>query len=580
MIQLRRQTSCSPARVSVVLGCCLLAFALLLSGAVLRTFVQSDLLESEAVKRYLGKSDLDGERGRLLDRNGRPLAASGITYSVHVNPRLFRSQLTGDQPQSEPLLPLLANWLDIEVAELDEKLQRDSGFAYLRKGISPEQRQHLAGLLRERGIAHIGFEAYHERYYPSAQEAAHLIGFIDHQQTGREGLEALLQPRLAPQPGFSRYIKSQDGQAVEIIDERSPANGEDIWLTIDARLQYLASAALANIVERHDAESASLVMIDAYTGEVLVMANFPSYNPNMRTGNPDHRRNRVVQDTFEPGSTMKPIITALAIESGLVKPETMLATGKPLVIGRNVIKDEKIDTDISVQEMIMRSSNNGAGRIAGMIDDDAMWQGYRNFGFGDRVLLSLPGETPGRLRHYSQWKPIDKASMSWGYSLSSNLLQLARAYAVFANGGRLVAPRLVVDENEKTPEPLQIISPKTATAMVQIMETVTSDKGTAPRARISGYRVAGKTGTALKWSDENTDYSSNVYQSMFVGLAPASDPRFVGAVFVDTPRRNGYYGGTVAAPVFARIMEHALRLYSVPPDLSTAPDGSFTAMVR
>ena len=578
MIQLR-QTACSRARVNLVLGCCLLAFALLLSGAVWRTFVQSDLLESEAVKRYLGQTDLDGERGRLLDRNGRPLAASGITYSVHVNPKLFRRWLAGqEQPRQRLIVETLAAGLGVDADDLREKLQRQSGFAYLRKGISPEQGDRLAAALREQGIVHVGFEAYHERYYPSAHEASHLVGFIDHQHAGREGLEALLQSRLAPQPGFSRYIKAQDGQAVEIIDAHPPANGEDIRLAIDARLQYLASAALANIVERHDADSASLVLLDARTGEVLALANFPSYNPNMRTGNPDHRRNRVVQDTFEPGSTMKPVITALAIEAGLIEPETMLATGEPLVVGRNVIKDDKIDSDISVQEMIMRSSNNGAGRVAQMLADEAMWEGYKSFGFTGREILSLPGETPGVLRHYSQWKPIDKVSMAWGYSLSANLLQLARAYTVFASGGLLLTPRLVIDE--KTPEPPRITSPQTAAAMVRMMETVTSDKGTAPRARISGYRVAGKTGTALKWGEDNSDYSNKVYQSLFVGLAPASDPRFVAAVFVDSPRRNGYYGGTVAAPVFARIVEHALRLYSVPPDLGGEPAAQFTAMAQ
>ena len=571
MIQLR-QTACSQLRVRFVLGCCLLAFALLLAGAVWRTFVQSDLLESEAVKRYLGKVDLHGERGRLLDRNGRPLAASGLTYSAHVNPRLFRRWLEGqEEGQRQQIIEQLAGRLQIEAGSLREKLHRDSGFAYLRKGISPERRDRLQSAMRARGIVHVGFEQYHERYYPSAHEAAHLIGFIDHRQIGREGLEALLDDRLAPQPGFSRYIKSQDGQAVEIIDRRPPVDGSDVWLTIDARLQYLASAALADIIERHDADSASLVMLDARTGEVLAMANAPSYNPNMRTGNPAARRNRVVQDTFEPGSTMKPVIAALAIDAGLVDPDTVLETSKPLVVGRRAIKDEKIDSDITVQEMIMRSSNNGAGRIAQMLDDEQMWQGYRQFGFGGPQILALPGETPGLLHHHSQWKPIDKVSMSWGYAVSTNLLQLARAYAIFAGAGRMVAPRLLADE--QAPAPVRIVSPHAAAAVVRMLETVTSDRGTAPRARISGYRVAGKTGTARKHSQDNSDYSKKIYQSLFVGLAPASDPRFVCAVFVDTPRRNGYYGGTVAAPVFARIVEHALRLYSVPPDLPPSPAG-------
>ncbi len=565
MMQKRRIHSDS-WRVQAILVLCILAFACLFGGGVYRVEVDSAKLETEGLKRYLGKDALYGGRGSLLDRNGRPVAASGLTYDAHINPRLFRAWERGeDEDDVAGMRALLAFEFGIQPQKLAAILERDSGFVYLQKRLAPQRIEQLRALR----LPHVGYDEYWERYYPSAHETAHLVGYTslgdDLRQVGKEGVEAMLEPALAPRDGYVRFLRTGKGRRVEILEEIQASDGADIGLTIDTRLQYFASAALANIVERHDADSASLILMDVRTGEILTMANVPTFNNNTREGPSASRRNRSVTDMFAPGSTMKPIVAALAIEQGLVNPSTMLSLSEPLRIGKKSFDDPKMPDDITVQEMIMRSSNEGVVRVVQMLEDKTMWEGLHSFGFGSGKMLGLKGEAGGVLHHYAKWKPIEKATLGYGYNISANLLQLARAYAALGNRGFLPQPHLVSGTGPYPQRP--IISAGTARAAMAMLETVVaSDKGTARRARIPGYRVAGKTGTVLRRKPEGKGYETDKYQSIFVGVAPASNPRFVSAVFVDNPKRDGYYGGLVAAPIFSRVMGHALRLYAVLPD--------------
>ncbi len=563
---LERSTTCPPWRIKLIIALCTTALLVLLAGALWRSLVQGDMLIQQSDKRYIDSINLQGERGVIWDRNGRPLAISAVVYSAFINPILFTRWARGKSTKAHSeAVANIARSMQIDDEKLRGILARNIGFAYLRHSISPEEMQ----LIGSRKLPHLRFERRYRRFYPAAQEAAHITGFTDHTGKGQAGIEGAEHGKLAPQEGELLVLRTASGEVLEQFKEVPAVNGRDVVLTIDARLQYYASVALSRTVEKHNATSGALILMDALNGEIMAMANVPTYNPNSGKSSTVERRNRAIQDLFEPGSTIKPLLAAIAMEEDLIEPGTVLKTARPIRFGRYTVKDKKIDTDLSVGEILMRSSNVGAVRIAELLDDQKMYQGYSNLGFSPQVLLGLPGEITGVLRDYESWRPVEKATMAYGYGLSVNLLQLTRAYAAIGNKGLLPRPTIVRGGPGSNPK--QVLSAATATSILRLLENVVSTKGTAPKASISGYRVAGKTGTTHKRKDGVKGYDQSRYQSVFVGMAPASSPRFICAVMIDEPTQNGYYGGTVAAPVFSELMSHALRMYSIPPDQQNEP---------
>ena len=399
---------------------------------------------------------------------------------------------------------------------------------------------------------------------------AHVVGFTDVDEAGQEGIELAAQAELAGRPGSRRVIKDRLGQIVEDIESVSAArDGRDVVLAIDARIQSLAYSELKRAVEAHRAKGGGIVIVDSGTGEVLALANLPSYNPNNRArlvG--DQIRNRAVTDSFEPGSTLKPFTVALALESGRVSPTTKIDTAPgTLTIGSATIRDAHPVGSLTVEQVIQKSSNVGAAKIALALPAETIWSMFDGIGLGASPRLGFPGEAVGKVRPYKTWRPIEQATMSYGHGISVSLVQLARAYTVFARDGDLVPLSLLKVDGPPAGKPL--ISQKTVASIRSMLELAVEPSGTAPRARIMGYRVAGKTGTAHK--QEHGGYAIDKYHSSFVGFAPASRPRLVIAVMIDEPSAGQYYGGQVAAPVFANVMAGALRILGVAPDVPMKP---------
>jgi len=405
----------------------------------------------------------------------------------------------------------------------------------------------------------------YRRYYPGGEVTAHVIGFTGVDDTGQEGIELAQQATLGGKPGSRRVIRDRLGRIVEDVESiRSGQDGSDLALSIDSKIQSLAYGALKSAVERHRAKAGAVIVVDSRSGEVLALANVPSYNPNNRarlTG--AQLRNRVITDLFEPGSTLKPFTVAAAIETGKVSRSTLVNTAPgSLSFARYTIRDVHPAPALTVADVLARSSNVGAARIALDLPREAMWDLYRRVGFGAAPELGFPGAAAGRLRHYKTWRPVEQATLGYGMGISLSLAQLARAYTVFARDGELVALTLVKTGAAVSGE--KVLSAEAARAVRVMLEQAVQPSATGPRARIAGWRVAGKTGTAHK--QENGAYAPDKYLASFVGLAPVSAPRLVVAVMIDEPSAGQHYGGTVAAPVFAQVMQGALRLLAVPHD--------------
>ena len=404
----------------------------------------------------------------------------------------------------------------------------------------------------------------YRRYYPDAEVTAHLLGFTDVDDNGKEGIELALQDKLAGKPGSQRVIKDRRGHIVEDVESiRAPKPGSDLALSLDNKMQYLAHREIKLAVEHHRAKAGSIVVLDAKSGEVLALANWPSYNPNNRAKSGIAvMRNRAVTDLFEPGSTMKPFAVAAALEAGKVKVGSIIHTGSGvLTIGGRKIHDTHPETVLTVGQVIQKSSNVGTAKMALALPPEVFWRSLNEAGFGGQTGSGFPGEASGKLRDYRKWLPIEQATMSYGNGISVNLLQLARAYTIFANNGELKPVSLF--KQDAPPVGRSVYSPATALAVRDMLELVVKPGGTAPLAQIPGYRVAGKTGTAHKL--EGGRYV-NRYIASFVGMAPASDPRLIVAVMVDEPEGENYYGGQVAAPVFSNVMGSALRMLDIPHD--------------
>lgn len=516
--------------------------------------LNNDFLQRKGESRYSRVVDIGASRGMIVDRNNEPLAISTPVESVAASP--------GDVDAEPAELRKLAQLLGIGNDELRTRLSDTKReFVYLKRQLPPEQAERVVQL----GIPGIFLQREHRRYYPAGDVMAHIIGFTGVDDKGQEALELAFEESLAGKPGSRRVIRDRLGRIVEDVESiRVPQEGQRLTLSIDARIQYLAFRELKAAVVANRAKAGGIVVLDAESGEILAMANLPTYNPNNR-GKLDAQRmrNRVVTDLFEPGSTLKPFTAAAALEAGLFQPGTVIQTAPgQMTIGNRTIQDAHPQGALTVAQVIQKSSNVGAAKMGLALSSETLWSMFSRAGFGTMPRSEFPGEVSGRLRTYKTWKPIEQATMSYGYGLSVSLLQLARAYTMFASDGVLRPVTLL--KRDGPVQGTRVIAASTALAVRKMLEMAAQPGGTAPGAQVSGYTVAGKTGTAHKLEGKN--YALHRYVASFVGMAPASQPRIVIAVMIDEPTAGQYYGGAVAAPVFSQVAAGTLRLLAVPPD--------------
>ncbi|HEY5862605.1 MAG TPA: penicillin-binding protein 2 [Casimicrobiaceae bacterium] len=539
-------------RAPVVFGVLGLVFAGLLGRALYLQSVDNDFLQERGAARFSREIELPAHRGRVVDRSGDVLAVSTPVKSLWTFPDKF------DATPAE--LAALARVLETTPAKLTARVAANEDYSVLAKQIPPEQAARAMALK----IKGLNEQNEYRRYYPGGEVAAQIVGFTGDRDAGQEGIELAQQAWLAGQPGSRRVIINRRGDAVEDVAAiRAPQAGRDLALSIDSRLQYVAFRELKAAVEKFGAKAGGVVVIDTRTGEILALANLPTYNPNARNKVARERmRNRALTDVFEPGSTMKPFSFATALETGKLRPDSVIHTeAGALTIGPNTIHDAHPAGPLTVEQVIQKSSNVGAAKIALSMPAETMWHAFSDAGFGTPPRTGFPGEVAGRLRPAKTWKPIEQATMSYGHGLSVNLVQLARAYTIFATDGELKPVTLFKTDGPVAGRP--VVSPQTARAVRKMLEMATLPGGTAPKAQVPGYRVAGKTGTARKL--EGRAYTTK-YVASFVGFAPASNPRLVVAVMLDEPSGGAYYGGDVAGPVFSNVTGAALRMLGVPTD--------------
>ncbi|HYX62613.1 MAG TPA: penicillin-binding protein 2 [Burkholderiales bacterium] len=546
-------------RARALLAGLLVAFAALSMRALYLQAVNTDFLQEKGVARYSRVLEVPATRGRILDRQGEALAVSTPVQSVWAIP--------ADVEPGRDARRKLAALLRLTPAELERKLGDSSrDFVYVKRQVAPETASAIARL----GLRGVYEQQEFRRYYPAGEVAAHVIGFTGVDDTGQEGVELAYQDVLAGRSGSRRVIKDRLGQVIEDVESiRAAQDGRDLTLSIDSKMQSLAYSSLRDAVRLHHAKAGALVVLDVRSGEILALVNVPSFNPNNRsrlTG--AQLRNRAVTDLFEPGSTLKPFTIAAALESGRVTPGTLVPTAPgSMSLARYTIRDVHPAAVLTVAQVLQKSSNVGAAKLALSMPGELMWELFRRVGFGMAPELGFPGAAAGKLRNYRTWRPIEQATMAYGHGISLSLVQLARAYTVFARDGELVPLSLVKTGAEASGE--KVLSAQTAREVRAMLELAVQPGGTGPRARIMGYRVAGKTGTAHK--EENGHYAAERYIASFVGLAPASAPRVVVAVMIDEPGADDYYGGSVAAPVFAQVTQGVLRLLGVPYDAPLEP---------
>jgi cell division protein FtsI (penicillin-binding protein 3) len=545
-------------RQRFVLGVLLAGFAILIGRSVYLQSVRNDFLGDQGRARYERVIDISATRGRITDRQGNMLAVSTPVKSLWAIPE--------DAQLNPAQLRELANYLEMDVRELTRKLASDKDFIYVKRQLPPEVADRIAALK----FPGLHLQNEYRRYYPSGETTSHLLGFTGMEDAGQEGIELAYNTALTGEAGSRRVIKDRRGNIIEDVQSvRAPREGKDITLAIDDKIQYLAYSMLKRAVTENQAKAGSVVVLDVRTGEVLALANLPTYNPNNRAKLVGAQlRNRSITDTFEPGSTMKPFIAALAMESGNVRFNTPIQTapGK-MKIGSATISDAHAHGVLTVAEVIQKSSNIGIAKLALGMKAEDIWGTFQTLGFGTPVKLGFPGESAGRLRAPKTWKPIEQATMAYGHGMSVTLMHMARAYQVFARDGDMLPISLTKLEGPP-PSGTQVFSPQTAREVRTMLEMAVQPGGTAPQAQIPGYRVAGKTGTAHKIEGGNY---VNKYVSSFVGFAPVSDPQIIVAVMIDEPSAGQHYGGAVAAPVFAEIMGNSLRALGTKPDAQLKP---------
>lgn len=536
-----------------------LAFIGLCARAAYVQVFGNDFFQRQGEVRFTRTLELPANRGRVLDRNGLILASSVAAQSIWAIPE--------DVEKDDPKLARAAKLLDLKQADLKKLLSNeDKTFVWVKRQVDEPVARQVEAL----GIKGIYLRKDYKRQYPEGEAAAHVVGFTNVEDLGQEGVELAFNKQLSGTPGSRRVIKDRLGRVVEDVrDVIPPVDGPDLQLSIDSKVQFFAHQKLTEAVKLHKAKAGSVVVMDVQSGEVLALANYPSYNPNQRrnlTG--EQLRNRALTDTFEPGSTMKPFIAALALEKGLVRPESIIQTAPGrMTIGGSTITDTHPHGAMSVIEVIQKSSNVGTVKMAMQMQPREMWENFKQVGLGQKPDVPFPGAVSGRLRAYKSWRPIEQATMSYGYGLSTSLFQLAQAYTVFARDGELI-PATMVHKTELAHGP-RVYSAKNALAVRHMLHLVTGPGGTASKAQVMGYTTGGKTGTAHK--QEGKGYADKKYRGFFVGLAPIEQPRIVVAVMIDEPSAGQYYGGLVAAPVFSETVQQTLRILGVTPDMSVKP---------
>ena len=552
------------SRLSLVIAFfALFAISLFARAVQLQVFTK-DFLNQQADTRHLRTEKISAHRGSITDRHGEPLAISTPVDSVWANP----SELVSAVDR----VPDLARLLNLDAELLMRRITRsmDKQFVYLKRHLNPQQASQVMALK----LPGVNVLREYRRYYPAGEIAGHLVGFTSVDDDGQEGLELEFNHWLSGESGSKRVLKDRLGRAVENVESiNAPKHGKDLRSSIDLRLQYLAYRTLKAAVQQHKAESGSIVIVDVKTGEVLAMVNQPTYNPNDRAQYSAERyRNRAITDIFEPGSSIKPLILAAALESGRYRASSMVDTSPGyVVVGPKKIEDPRNLGRVSLTTVLSRSSNVGATKIAMSLEPDQLWNVMAKFGLGSLTSSGFPGESAGLLTHYNDWRKISQATLAYGYGVSVTPLQLAQAYAAIGDAGNLRPVSLVKLDSPNDGQ--QIIGEDTATAICHMMEEVVRPGGSGSAAGVAGYRIAGKTGTSWKFAPGG--YSEDKYFSIFAGLAPASDPRLAAVIVINEPTGDQYYGGEVAAPVFSEVMTESLRLIAIAPDaLPTAPAGS------
>lgn len=546
-------------RSKFVVAAIALAFFGLAARAAYIQVIANDFFQRQGEVRFARTLELPANRGRILDRNGLILASSVPSPSIWAIPE--------DVEIDKPQLQRLAKLLDMSYPELSKKLNDDDkSFVWLKRQVDVDVARQITAL----NIKGIYQRKEYKREYPEGESAVHVVGFTNVEDKGQEGVELTFNKDLSGRNGSRRVIKDRMGRVVEDVgDQIPPMEGHDLQLSIDSKVQFFAYQKLRDAVLENKAKAGSVVVLDVLTGEVLALANYPSYSPAKRSNLTGAQlRNRALTDTFEPGSTMKPFVIALALEKGLVKPDTVIQTapGKITIAG-STITDAHPHGPLTVSEVIQKSSNVGTVKMAMQMQPREMWEMFSQVGFGQKPQVPFPGVVSGRLRAYKTWRPIEQATMSYGYGLSSSLFQLARAYSVFAREGEL-APVTLLKSNQPAPG-VRVMDARHAHEVLNMLHMVTGPGGTAPKAQTMGYSVGGKTGTAHK--QEGKGYADKKYRGFFVGIAPIDNPRIVVAVMIDEPSNGKYFGGDVAAPVFSDTVQQTLRMLGVQPDMAVRP---------
>jgi len=539
-------------------------FVLLAGRAAYIEIFDNDFFQHQGDVRYLRTLELPANRGRILDRNGMILASDVPAPSIWAIPE----DIERDDPAVRAKLKQAASLLGMPQKDFDKKLEdEDKSFVWIKRQVDPSVGREIAAL----GIKGIYLRRDYRRQYPEGEAAAHLAGFTNVEDTGQEGVELAFNSELAGTSGSRHVIKDRLGHIVEDTEDQvPPTDGQDVQLSIDDRVQFFAYEKIRDAVIANKAHAGSVVVVDARTGELLAMANYPSYDPNDRrnlTG--EQLRNRAMTDVFEPGSTMKPITIATALQLGRVTPKTIIDTnpGRITVSGATIHDDENFGV-LTVEGVIQKSSNVGATKISQRMTAEEMWNSLTAVGLGQKPQTPFPGAVTGRLRPWKSWRPIEQATMSYGYGLSASLFQIAHAYTAFAHDGEVI-PVSLLKNNGEQPAGVQVFSPLVASEVRQMMHMAAAPGGTAPLAQTEGYSVGGKTGTAHKQVGKG--YAGNKYRAWYTGMSPIDKPRIIVAVMVDEPSAGKYFGGLVAAPVFSQVVQQTLRIMDVMPDLAVAP---------
>ena len=549
-------------RSKFIVAAIALAFLALVARASYIQVIANDFFQRQGEVRFGRTLTLPANRGRVLDRNGLILASSIPAPSIWAIPE--------DVERDPARLRQLAKLLDMTPVELNKRLQdEDKSFVWLKRQVDADVGKSIAEL----NIKGVYQRKEYRRQYPEGEAAAHVVGFTNVEDIGQEGVELSFNKALGGHTGSRRVIKDRLGQVVEAVgDTVAPVDGQDLQLSIDSKVQFFAYQKLRDAVQVHKAKAGSVVVLDAITGEVLALANYPSYSPDQRhnlTGG--QLRNRALTDTFEPGSVMKPFTIGLALETGRVTPQTRIDTGNGrLTITGSTISDSHPNGVLTVEGVIQKSSNVGTTKIAMQMEPREMWDLFTRAGFGQKPDIRFPGAVTGRLRPYKTWRPIEQATMSYGYGLSASLFQMARSYTVFSHDGQIIPVTML-----KSSEPavgVQVLSARTAGQVRKMLQMAAGPGGTGQKAQTIGYSVGGKSGTAYKQVGKGYGSAGNrKYRGWFVGMAPIEQPRIIVAVMIDEPTAGQYYGGAVAAPVFSEVVQQTLRMMGVQPDMAVKP---------